>query len=241
MFQKLLTLQGLLFLDVRNFSLVSVILFWIKTYTSTLIYRLCPIKEACQKRKHKKIYKEVKSEHSVFGKISFPVLFALGWGLITPYSLGVLIWNFFQAFLIVCIELWLRFVPQIRSTRFAMNFLFIIATIERKVSFCVKLFDHFRTEYSSIWAEICCVSSQIILGFFDKISTKNSFWKMLQKLLALQGAHLFRCPKFCPICCNFILSSYCTEKFQNHLTQVLSYVVCIQSRRYMEKRKHKKW
>ena len=90
----------------------------------------------------------------------------------------------------VCIELWLRFEPQIRSTIFAMNFLFIIATTYRKVRFCVKLFDHFLTEYSSVLAEIFRVSFQILLGFFHKISTRNSFWKMFQKILALQGAPL---------------------------------------------------
>jgi len=46
----------------------------------------------------------------------------------------------------VCIEMWLIFESQIRSTRFAMNFLFIIATTEMKVRFCEKLFDHFLTE-----------------------------------------------------------------------------------------------
>jgi len=52
---------------------------------------LYPIKKACPKRKHKKRYKEEKTGHSVFGKTSFPVLFALGLGIITPYSLGILI------------------------------------------------------------------------------------------------------------------------------------------------------
>ena len=110
-----------------------------------------------------------------------------------------------------------RFEPQIRSTRFVMNFLFIIATTEKKVRFCMKLFDNFLTEYSSIWAETCRVSSQIMLWFFHKISIGNSFWKMFQKLLALQGAPLFRCAKFFPNFCNFILSWYYTKKFQNHL------------------------
>jgi len=41
------------------------------------------------KRKHEKGYKEEKPGRSLFGKTSFPVLFALGLGLITPYSLGV--------------------------------------------------------------------------------------------------------------------------------------------------------
>jgi len=53
---------------------------------------------------------------SVFGKTSFPFLFALGLELITLYSLGVLIWNFYQTFHILFIELWLRFDPESPST-----------------------------------------------------------------------------------------------------------------------------
>ena len=43
-----------------------------------------------------------------------------------------------------------------------MIFLFIIATIERKVSLCGKLFDDFLIEYSFVWAKIFRVSSQIL-------------------------------------------------------------------------------
>jgi len=41
------------------------------------------------------------------------------------------------------IDYWLRFEPQIRSTRLAINFLLITARAERKVRLCVKLFDFF--------------------------------------------------------------------------------------------------
>jgi len=47
------------------------------------------VKEARQKLKHRKRYKEENPGRSVFGKTSFPVLFALSLGLIMPYSLGV--------------------------------------------------------------------------------------------------------------------------------------------------------
>jgi len=43
----------------------------------------------------------------------------------------------------VCIEFWLRFEPQIRNTRFSINFLFFTAMVERKVRLCVKLFEFF--------------------------------------------------------------------------------------------------
>ena len=183
--------KALLFPDLQNSSVVSSFLFWVhialisseNTYTSTFICRLYPVKDACSKWKHRKRYKAEKPERSIFEKTSFPVLFAIGLRVITPYSLGVLIWNFYHTFLIVCIELWLRFQPQIRSTKFAMNFLFIIVTNERKFRFCVKLFDHFLTGYSFFWAEICRASSQILLVFFHKISSRNYFWKCSRNLL----------------------------------------------------------
>jgi len=53
----------------------------------------------------------------------------------------------------------------------------------KKFCFCVKLFDHFLTEYSSFLAEICRALSQNKLGFFHKISTRNSFWKCSINLL----------------------------------------------------------
>ena len=88
----------------------------------------------------KRRYREQKPGHFVFGK---PVLFTLGLGLTTPYSLGLFVWKFYQTFIIVCIEFWLRFEPQIRPTRFSINFLFITARVERKARLCVKLFDFF--------------------------------------------------------------------------------------------------
>jgi len=71
-------------------------------------------------------------------------LFTLGLRLTTPYSLGILVWNFYQTFVIVSVEFRLRFEPQIRPTRLAINFLFITARAGRKVRLCVKLFDFFR-------------------------------------------------------------------------------------------------
>ena len=88
----------------------------------------------------KRIYGKEKPGPFVFGK---PVLFTLGLGLTTPYSLGILVWNFYQTFFTVSTEFWLRFELQIRPTRLAINFLFITARTERKVH-CAKLFDFFR-------------------------------------------------------------------------------------------------
>jgi len=47
--------------------------------------------DARPKKKSRKRYKVEKLGRFVFGKTSFPVFFAFGMGLITPYSLGVLI------------------------------------------------------------------------------------------------------------------------------------------------------
>jgi len=91
-----------------------------------------------------------KSQKGDTGMKSQDILFSenrfcstLGLGLTTPYSLGLLVWKFYQTFVIVCIEFWLRFEPEIRPTRFLTNFLFITARVERKVRLCVKLFDFF--------------------------------------------------------------------------------------------------
>jgi len=59
------------------------------TYTSSFLCGLYPVKEARPKRKPGKRYKQEKPGRSIFGKTSFPVLFALSLGFITPYSLGV--------------------------------------------------------------------------------------------------------------------------------------------------------
>jgi len=113
-----------------------------KKFTQALSYVV-----STQARRHvhkqitKKRYREEKRGHFVFGK---PVLFTLGLGLTTPYGLGIFVWNLYQTFVIVSIEFWLRFKPQIRPTRLAIIFLFVTARVERKDRLCVKLFDFFR-------------------------------------------------------------------------------------------------
>jgi len=60
------------------------------------------------------------------------------------YTLSILVINFYQTFVNVSTEFWLRFEPQIFLTRLLINFLFITARAERNVRLCVKLFDFFR-------------------------------------------------------------------------------------------------
>ena len=112
-----------------------------KIHTSTFICCLHPGKEARPQKITKRRYAEEKPGRSVFGK---QVLFSLGLGLTTPYSLGVLVWNFYQTFETVSIEFWVRFEPHIRPTRLTINILLITARVDGKVLLCVKLFDFFR-------------------------------------------------------------------------------------------------
>ena len=112
-----------------------------KNFKSILSYVVCI---QVTRHVHKKItkgrYGKEKPGRFVFEK---PVLFTLRLGLTTPYSLSILVWNFYETFLIVSIEFWLRFELQIRPTRLAINFSFITARAERKVRLRVKLFDFF--------------------------------------------------------------------------------------------------
>jgi len=110
-------------------------------FTQILSSVVCTLRRRhVHKQITKRRYREEKSGHFVFGK---SVLFTLGLGFTTPYSLSLLVLEFYQTFVIVYIEFWLRFEPQIRPTRFSLNFLFITVRIERKVRLCVKLFDFF--------------------------------------------------------------------------------------------------
>jgi len=114
----------------------------LKKFTQLLSYVvLTQVRRHVHKRIIKRRYGEGKPGRFVFRK---PTLFTLGVGLTTPYCLDVLVWNFYQTFVNVSIEFWLRFEPQIRPTRLTINFLLITAKAENNVRSCVKLFDFFR-------------------------------------------------------------------------------------------------
>ena len=113
-------------------------LFWVrialKKLTQILSYVVCTkVRRHVHKRIKKRRYGEENPWRFVFGK---PVVFTLGLGHSTPYFLGVLVWNFYQMFVTVSIEFWLIFEADIRSTRLAINFLLIIARVERNVRLC---------------------------------------------------------------------------------------------------------
>jgi len=97
-----------------NFSLLSPILSWVhsalKIFTQALSYIVWT-----QERRHvhkqttKRRYGEENPGRFVFGK---PVLFTLGLGLTTPYSLGILVWKIYHTLVIVSIEFWQIFEPK---------------------------------------------------------------------------------------------------------------------------------
>ena len=121
----------------------------LKKFTQVLSY---VVFTQVRRQVHRKItktrYGEGKSRRFVSGK---PVLFTLGLRLTAPYSLGVLIWNFYQLFFIVSIEFWQRFEPQILPTRLAINFLFITAGQKGRFVCVWNCLIFFVAEYSSVW------------------------------------------------------------------------------------------
>ena len=132
--------KAILYQNLWNFDLLSLILFWVrialKKFTLVVSYVVCTqVRRQVRKQITKRRYGEENSGPSVFGK---PVLFTLGLWLTTPYSLGILVRNFYQTFISVSVEFWLRFEPKICPTRLAINFLFITVRAERKVRLCAK-------------------------------------------------------------------------------------------------------
>ena len=194
-------------------------------YKRQLSYVVCTqVRRHVHKQIAERRYGEEKPRRFVFEK---PVLFTLGLGLTAPYSLGIFVWNFYQTFVIVSIEFWVRFEPQTRPTRFAINFLLITARAERKVRLCVKLFGFFpwwiliRLTWNL--SRIVPNSVEILTRNFRKKPFRENFSEILYKprLLwnfALHSAIFFR-------------ARIALKKF----TQVLSYVVCTQVRRHVHK------
>jgi len=132
----------------------------------------------------KRRYAGEKPGRSVFEK---PVLFTLGLALTTPYSSGHLVWNFYQTFVTVSTEFWLRFEPQIRPTRLAINFLLITVRAERKVRLCVKLFDFFR----------CWILIRLFwnLSRFVPNSVEILTWNFMKKLFRENFSEIFGKPR----------------------------------------------
>jgi len=177
----------------------------------------------------KRRYGEENPGRFVFGK---PLLFTLGLGLTTPYSLGVLVWNFYQTFVTMSIEFWQRFEAQLRPTRLAINFLLITARAERKVRLCVKLFDFFRGRILNhlTWNLSCSVpnSVEILMWNFRKKLFRENFSEILSK-------PTLSSTKTCEISPYFRHFLFWSRIVLKEFTQVLWYVVCAQVSRPVHK------
>ena len=167
------------------FTLFSVILSWVrmKRFTQVPSYVVCTqVMRHVHKQITKRRYGEEKPGCFVSGK---PVLFFLGLGPTTPYSLGILVWNIYQTFLNVSTEFWLRFEPKIYPTKFAIIFLFITARVERKVRLCVKLFNFFPKwiiiRLSWILSRFVPNSVEILTRYFSKKLFRKNFSEILCK------------------------------------------------------------
>jgi len=126
--------------------------------------------------------------------------------------LGILDWNFYQTFVTVSIEFWLRFEPQIRATRLAINFFSSLPKLKGRFVCVWNRLIFFVGEYSSVLRQICPILSQIQWRFLGGISGKNHSGTIFQKFCKNQGYPLPKLVKFRPNFCNFILGLYCAEK-----------------------------
>jgi len=153
-----------------------------KIHTSTFICCFTQVRRHVNKQITKRRYGEEKPGRFVFGK---PVLFSLGLGLTRHYSLGILVWNFYQTFVTVSVDFRLRFEHQILPTRLAIIFLFITARAERKVRLCTKLFVFFRgwILMHLTWNLLHFVpnSVQILRWIFRKKLFRDNFSEILCK------------------------------------------------------------
>jgi len=95
-FRNFVQTKAILYQNLWNFALLSEIVFWVrialKKFTRVLSCVVCTqLMRHVHKQITKRRYGGVKPWRFVFGK---PVLFTLSLGLTTPYSLGILLWNF---------------------------------------------------------------------------------------------------------------------------------------------------
>jgi len=207
--------KAILYKNLWNFALLSAI-FILRPYctekiqTSTFICCLHPGKEERPQTNHEKKIRGRKAWMFVSEK---SVLFTLGLGLTTHYSLGVFGWNFYHTFLTVSIQFWPRVESQIRPIRWAINFSLITARAERKVCLCVKLFDFFR---GWILLRLTWNLSRFVPNSVEILTWsfwKKLFWENFLEIFTQTKAILYQnLWNFALLSAVFILRSYCTEK-----------------------------
>ena len=233
-FRNFVQTKTILYKNLSNFALLFLILLWVsirlKKLTQVTLYVVCTqVRRHVHKKITKRRYGEEKRGRFVFGK---PVLCTLGLEPTTPYSLGILIWNLYQTFVIVPTEFWLRFEPQIRPTRFEINFLLITARAERKVRLCVKLFDFFPrwilTHLTWNPSRFVQNSVEILTWNFTKKLVREIFLEILCK-------PRLSSTKTCEIS-SYFLRFYFVSILCVKFTQVPPYVVYTQARRHVHKK-----
>jgi len=227
--------KAILYQNLWNFAYFRQFLFWVRValekFSQVLTYVVCTqVRRHVHKRITKRRYGEENTGRFVFGK---PVLFTLGLRLSTPYSFGVLVWNFYQTFVTVSIEFWLRFEAQIRSSRLAINFLLITVRAERKVGLCVKLFDLFR---GRILIRLNCNLSRIVPNSVEILT-----WNFRKKVFRENFLEILCKPRLsstntCEISPYFRQFLFWVRVALKKFTQVLPYVVCTHVRRHVHKR-----
>jgi len=213
-FPNFVQTKTILYHNLWILALLSAILFWVrivlKKFKQVLWYVVCTqVRRHVHKQITKRRYGEENPGRFVLRK---PVLFTLDLELTTPYSLGILVLNFYHTFFTMSIEFWLRFEPQIFPTRSEMNVLFIIAGLKGRFCCVRNWLIFFLGEYSPVWPEICRVLSEIQWRILRGISVKNCFRRIFQKFCANQDYPLPKLVEFRPTFCYFILDPYRAEK-----------------------------
>jgi len=236
----LLKTKAILYRNSWNFVLLSEFLFCVrivlKRFAQVVSYVVCTqVRRHMHKQITKRRYGGENQGRFVFEK---PVLFTVSLGLTTPYSLAILVSNFYQTFITVSIEFWMRFEPQIRPTWFAIIFLFIIARTEMKVRLCVKLLYFFPRVIIIILltlnlSRFAPKSVEILTWNFRKLLFRENFSEILLKTKAI----LYRNPWNIALLSEILFWDHIALK---RFAQVLSYVVCPQVRRHVHKQNPKR-
>ena len=175
-------------------------------FTQVLPFVVCiQVRKHVHKRITKRRYGEENQWCFVFGK---PFLFTLGLGLTAPYSLGVLARNFYQTFVTVSTDFWLRFEPQIRPTRLAINFFINHCQSWKEGSYVCE------TVWIFLWVNTHPIDLKFV-AFWTKFSG-DSYVEFQEKTISVeffknsranQGYHLPKLVKFRPSFCNFYFAS----------------------------------
>jgi len=195
--------------------------YWVeKIHRSTFICFLHPGKEARPQTNHRKKIRGRKARTFCFRKTDFVHSRSRTYCALLLGYFGL---NFYQTFVIVSIEFWLRFEPQNRPTRFSINFLFITARAERKVRLCVKLFDFFPgwILIRLTWNLLRLIPN--LVEILTQNIRKKPFRENFAEILCKQRLSSRETCLILPYFLQFFSGSVLRWK---KFTQVLSYVVC---------------